>query len=103
MASIYKRGGRANRTGSYYIAYTDDKGVRRTVRGCADRQATEAIARKLEADVMLHKRGIIDAKAATLAEHGITVDVDLGPIGNAAAAARRDLERTSTATFELPR
>jgi hypothetical protein len=34
----------------------------------------------------------LDEGKEKLAEHGITVDVDLGPIGNAAAAARRDLE-----------
>lgn len=46
----------------------------------------------------------VDESAATLAEHGITVSVDLGPIGNAAAAARRDLEKQRDGnTFELPR
>lgn len=38
-----------------------------------------------------------------LAERGLTVEVDLGPIGNAAAAARRDLEKERPGnTFTLP-
>ena len=68
MASIYKRGGKSNRTGPYYIAYTDANGVRQTLRGCADRQATEQLARKLEAEVMLRKRGVIDEKADQYAQ-----------------------------------
>ena len=68
MTSVYKRGGRANRNGSYYVAYTDENGRRRTVRGCADRQATEAMARGLEAEVMLRKRGIIDTKSDRYAQ-----------------------------------
>lgn len=45
----------------------------------------------------------LDKTAETLLEHDITVSVDLGPIGNAAAAARRDLERKNdTPTFKLP-
>jgi hypothetical protein len=45
----------------------------------------------------------VDKTAAQLAEHKVTVNVDLGPIGNAAAAARRDLEkRSDTPTFKMP-
>jgi hypothetical protein len=37
-------------------------------------------------------------------EHGVTLDVDLGPIGNAAASVRRDLEKQKDApTFALPK
>lgn len=63
MASIYKRGGKANKNGCYYITYKVSPGVRKTVRGCKDRAATEALARKLEADAMLRCEGVIDAKA----------------------------------------
>ena len=45
----------------------------------------------------------LDKVQEQLRERGMTVDVDLGPIGNAAAAARRDLERDTGRTFELPR
>ena len=46
----------------------------------------------------------LDQVAADLEGHGLTVDVDLGPIGNAAAAARRDLDRENPLpTFALPK
>jgi hypothetical protein len=45
----------------------------------------------------------LDKLQATLAEHDITVDIDLGPIGNAARSTRRDLERDTGRTFEMPR
>ena len=63
MASIYKRGGKKNRKGPYYVQYFDENGRRRTVKGCTDKEATEALARKLEADAMLRREGVIDPKA----------------------------------------
>lgn len=63
MASIYKRGGKKNRDGVYWITFYPSPGLAKTVRGCADKGATEALARKLEADAMLRREGIIDAKA----------------------------------------
>jgi len=59
MASIYKR----KKGGSYYITYVVRPGQRHTVKGCKDRAATEAYARKLEADAMLRAKGVIDIKA----------------------------------------
>jgi len=59
MASIYRR----KKKGPYYITYVIRHGVRKTVKGCRDRAATEALARKLEADAMLRREGVIDAKA----------------------------------------
>ena len=45
----------------------------------------------------------LDATIGKLREHGIDVKVDLGPIGNAAQAARRDLERQNDRpSFRLP-
>ncbi|GEM_PF-6664600 len=70
MASIYKRGGKKNRAGTYYVKYFDETGKRETVRGCTDKEATLALARKLEADVLLRKNGIIDAKADRYAAEG---------------------------------
>ena len=63
MARIYKRGGKKNRKGPYYVQYFDENGRRRTVKGCTDKEATEALARKLEADAMLRRKGVIDPKA----------------------------------------
>jgi len=59
MASIYRR----KKNGPYYITYFIRHGVRKTVKGCRDRAATEAVARKLDADAMLRREGVIDVKA----------------------------------------
>jgi len=59
MASIYRR----TKGGNFYITYWARPGQRRTVKGCKDRAATEALARKLEADAMLRNNGVIDVKA----------------------------------------
>ncbi len=45
----------------------------------------------------------IDKIAGQLHERGITVNVELGPVGDTAAAARRDMERETGNTFEMPR
>ena len=66
MASIYKRD-KKRRNATFYITYVVRPGVRRTVKGCADRAATEALARKLEGDAMLRREGIIDTRAEKLA------------------------------------
>ena len=59
MASIWRRGEK----GPYYITYTVRPGKRKTVCGCKDKKATEALARKLEAEAMLRIKGVIDPKA----------------------------------------
>lgn len=45
----------------------------------------------------------LDKTADALAERSITVGVDLGPVGEAARAARRDLEKQKPAGFEMPK
>jgi len=62
MASIYKRGGKKNKNGCYYITYMARPGVRRTVKGCRDRASTETLAAKLETDALLRREGIIDTR-----------------------------------------
>jgi len=59
MASIYRR----RKNGPYYITYLVRPGQRKTLKGCKDKAATEALARKLEADAMLRREGVIDPKA----------------------------------------
>ena len=51
MATIYKRGGKGQRGGRYYISYFDHKGKRqsRSAR-TSDKATAERIAAKLEAD-----------------------------------------------------
>ncbi len=63
MASIYRR----KRGGTYYVTYKVRPGQRKTVKGCRDKAATEALARKLEADALLRATGVIDARAEQLA------------------------------------
>jgi len=58
MASVYRR-----KNGCYAITYQVRPGKRKTVKGCKDRAATEALARKLESDAMLRREGVIDPKA----------------------------------------
>jgi hypothetical protein len=65
-------------------------------------ECTQAAKKHLE--YLVTELRAIDNLADTLTEHGLTVSVDLGPIGNAAAAARRDLEKRKDApAFKLPR
>ena len=71
MASIFKRTADLRDKGKpYLISYNDEHGKRHTVAGCTDRVATEEIARKLETDARLRKRGILDAAQERVAEQG---------------------------------
>src|SRR3954452_24596841 len=65
MASIFKKDKR-RKGAPWYIDYFDENGVRQREKGCADRNVTEQIARKLESDVELRRRGIIDPKSEVL-------------------------------------
>lgn len=68
MASIYKRKQDQNKKRApWYVGYTDENGKRRTAKGFADRGETERLAGKLEHEVMLRKRGLIDPELESLA------------------------------------
>jgi integrase len=70
MASVFKRSRDRKRPGaSWYIAYADERGIRRTVKGCPDKAATEGMARKLESEADLRRRGVIDPKADAYKEN----------------------------------
>jgi len=70
MASVFKRKRDRQRKGaSWYVAYVDENGVRKSIKGCADKAATEAMARKLESEAELRRRGIIDVKTDGYAVH----------------------------------
>jgi hypothetical protein len=58
-------------------------------------------ARALVADLTTVLRRM-DDEAAALEEAGVTMTYTLGPIGDSAAATRRDLERDNPAKFKLP-
>jgi integrase len=70
MASVFKRKrDRQRRGASWYVAYVNGDGKRKTVKGCPDKAATEAMARKLESEADLRRRGIIDVKTDGYASH----------------------------------
>jgi len=61
MATVFKRGGRSNRGGSYYVSWADHNGRRQTRSArTTDKATAERIARKLEADAALRRDGVID-------------------------------------------
>ncbi len=61
MASIFKRGRDKGKKGvCWCISYDDEHGKRRTRKGFTDKGLTEQLAGKLETEVMLRKRGMID-------------------------------------------
>lgn len=70
MASVYKKSRDKKRPGaSWYIAYTDEHGKRINVKGCPDKSATETMARKIESEADLRRRGIIDPRSDAYATH----------------------------------
>jgi site-specific recombinase XerD len=61
MASIFKKGrDKSKRRSVWYVSYDDENGKRRMRKGFTDRALTEQLAAKLENEVMLRKRGLID-------------------------------------------
>ena len=70
MATIYKRGGKSNRNGNYYIQWFDASGKRRTLSAkTSDKATAQRIAAKLEADVALRRSGVIDESMDKRAKH----------------------------------
>ncbi len=66
----------------------------------------EAVATaRRKVDLLTDALRDLDKTAALLAEAGVTIAADLGPVGDSAAAARRDMEsdtREMERTFALP-
>ena len=61
MASVYKRKqDEGLKHPPWYVGYRDENGKQRTKRGFSDKRQTEQLAAKLEHEVMLRKRGLID-------------------------------------------
>jgi site-specific recombinase XerD len=61
MASVYKKGGDKARKGTcYYVSWTDEHGKRRSQKAFTDKGLSEQLGAKLENEVMLRKRGLID-------------------------------------------
>ena len=69
MASVYKReSDRHKKNSPYYVAFTDHEGKRRNRKGFTDRGLTEQLGARLEHEVMLRRRGLIDPVQERLAE-----------------------------------
>jgi len=62
MASVFKR----KKSRKWTIAYIDHAGKRREAAGTYDKAATLEIARKLESNTQLRRRGVIDAEQERL-------------------------------------
>src|SRR5262245_11629751 len=61
MASVFKRGGKTNRPGYYYVSWQDHTGRRRSK--CArttDKATAERIGAKLETEAAQRREGLID-------------------------------------------
>ena len=70
MALVFKRKrDRTQKGSSWRIAYQDEHGVRRTVKGYTDKAATDQLAHKLETEAGQRRRGEIDPKSDAYAAH----------------------------------
>ncbi len=63
MASLRKRGA------NWYFRFVDADGVKRTVKGCSDKRATEELARDAEAQAAKIRAGLIDPKELAYRDH----------------------------------
>ena len=69
MGSIFKRGGKGNRHGYWYIQWRDYTGKRRSkCTKTTDKASAERIVRKLEADSSLRREGVIDSGLDAIAK-----------------------------------
>ena len=67
MASVFKRGGRGNRGGKWYVQWYDHTGKRRSKSaGTTDRATAERIAAKLEAEVALRRERVVDPRTEVI-------------------------------------
>ena len=90
MASIHKRTrdkGKKNKP--YYIQYFDHEGKRQTAKGFTDKGLTEQLAAKLENEVLLRRRGMIDPAQERL------LAVKQAPIAEALATFERSMDNTT--------
>ena len=61
MASVFKRGrDNEKQRAFWYVSYNDHTGKRRMKKGYTDKGLTEQLAAKIEQEVMLRRRGLID-------------------------------------------
>ncbi len=90
MASIYKRcRDKKKKNVPYQIEYLDVDGERKVVKGFTDKGLTEQLAAKLENEVLLRKRGMIDPLAEQLAVRRQSL------VGDSLDAFRRSMDNTT--------
>ena len=91
MASVFKRGADKGVKGScYYVAWSDINGKRRMKKAFRDKALSEQLGAKLEHEVMLRKRGLIDPEVDRLDQSGRT------PIAQHLAAYKKVLSNRGT-------
>jgi integrase len=92
MASVFKRGGKKNRGGSWFITYFDSMGKRQTRSARTTDYATAMrIAAKIEADLALEREGVVDPRlVAVAAESKRTIESHLADYRAKLVAARRE-------------
>ncbi|MFM9995527.1 MAG: tyrosine recombinase XerC [Phycisphaerales bacterium] len=71
MASIWKRPWQRDNPDSPWLITLTTGGKRRTITGSANHKATQAIARKLEQDESLRRRGLLDPGVEAMAVHAV--------------------------------
>lgn len=79
MASVYKRASDGIKKGvCWYVAYTDEFGKRRNRKGFSDKGLTERLGAKIENEVMLRRRGIIDPLEEQIAnQRKVSIEVHI--------------------------
>ncbi len=93
MASVFKRGADKGVKGScYYVAWSDVNGKRRMRKAFRDKSLSEQLGAKLEHEVMLRKRGLIDPEVDRLNESSRS------PIDQHLASYKKALSNRGTTT-----
>lgn len=90
MASVYRRSSdKGKKHRAYMIEFLDHEGKRSYAKGFTDKGLTEQLAAKLENEVMLRKRGMIDPAQERL------LAIKQSPISEHLAAFDRSLDNTT--------
>ena len=100
MASVFKRGGKANRRGYYYVSWNDHQGRRSTeCTRTTDKTTTERIVAKYEADAALQRDGVIDpALDAISKESQRSIESHLADYESKLKAANRTEKHVNSTT-----
>ena len=71
MATVYLRGRDHHKPDDkrfYYITYSDQYGRRREVKGCIEESKTRKLAKEIDLEVALIRRGLVDPEQVRLTE-----------------------------------